>query len=181
MAFCACGGRVELELTIKERRFDPHAVQNTTKLECCGKCSRRITAAALRAADVAKRKPAQQTFFEQPEPVRAPRSQSLGEAWFELFAAARLKTLEDLHARETELQLERPPNAAINTLTKRWIESFGGDQDKAADWLGSYVAHFLRNTWAAGLSPPFPWTALASEKIWRPHLDQFLADHAEHH
>ena len=169
MAFCACGNRVDLVLVIAEQLAHPNAFANKTKIECCGRCARRITAAALRAVDVKRKAPAQQSLegITPPAPAREP---SPGFVMWSGYQQLRKARLEQLEAPVTA---DEVPNLAhLAALRLKWIAFFG--EEHASTLIVELFNDWLSDTWGAGLLPAYPFRALASEKVWKARAEKLL-------
>lgn len=176
MAFCACGELAQQILKVVIET-DGGTVLQLDRTPVCQYCAVRVRAAAQRAILPAKRSKKIQPSFAglTPDRKKTVREQSMAEAWYQLFEEARAAKIEGLGGNPRE-NFSRPASVLVNTIVKTWISFCGGDEDRCADVLGAYVGEFLRDPWAAGLEPAFPWRALFSEKVWRPRFAKILAE-----
>lgn len=174
LAFCACG-----ELASKRLRVSCSTLAGVKtseeQVDTCDHCAARIRAAAMKAVPPPRKAKKIQASFEGMAPARPAREQSMAEAWYQLFEEARAAKIEGFGGNPL-LSFSRPSEVAINAMVQRWMKECGGDEDLCADVLGAYVGEFLRDPWAASLTPPFPWRALFSEKIWGPRFTKILAE-----
>lgn len=93
-------------------------------------------------------------------PVPAERKLSVYEEDHAEFMASRLSRLKKLNVDPVPDVPQQP--AFINTRMRALREACGDDDGV----LFAVFDAFLNSDWAAGLTPPFPFRALASEKVF---------------
>lgn len=113
----------------------------------------------------ARAEPTQELIPGLPAPTTKPRELSIQEDYYRYFVEKRAAKFSSI-GTPFEADEEQPP-AFIQVAFKR-IDSECGDSDVVCDLINAY----LDEVYPANYSPPWPFRAFASNKVWPKLLKQ---------